>query len=156
MYLLVVVNILVDMYMDYVLLMVVMLYDVIEDIGVFKEQFVEEFSEEVVELVDGVFKIVQIKFELKVEQQVENLCKMMFVMICDICVILVKLVDCLYNMCILYVMCVEKCKCIVMEILEIYVLIVFWLGMYNMCVEYEDFVFYNIYLMCVWLIGKVV
>ncbi|HCR80384.1 MAG TPA: guanosine-3',5'-bis(diphosphate) 3'-diphosphatase, partial [Alcanivorax sp.] len=75
---------LVDMHMDYASLMAAMLHDVIEDTGVTKEQLAEEFSLEVAELVDGVSKIAQIKFESKAEQQAENLRKMMLAMTRDI------------------------------------------------------------------------
>lgn len=133
-----------------------MLYDVIEDIGIVKEVFIVQFGEMVLELVDGVSKLIQMNFEIKVEVQVENFQKMVMVMVCDICVILVKLVDCLYNMCIFEVLFGEKCWCIVKEILEIYVFIVNCLGMYIMCVEFEDLGFKVMYLMCVECICQVV
>jgi len=149
-------NILVDMHMDYASLMAAMLHDVIEDTGVSKEQLAEEFSEEVAELVDGVSKIAQIKFESKAEQQAENLRKMMLAMTRDIRVILVKLADRLHNMRTLHVMRAEKRKRIATETLEIYAPIAFRLGMYNMRVEYEDLAFHNIHPMRARLIGKAV
>ena len=149
-------NILVDMHMDYASLMAAMLHDVIEDTGVSKEQLAEEFSLEVAELVDGVSKIAQIKFESKAEQQAENLRKMMLAMTRDIRVILVKLADRLHNMRTLHVMRAEKRKRIATETLEIYAPIAFRLGMYNMRVEYEDLAFHNIHPMRARLIGKAV
>ena len=149
-------NILVDMHMDYASLMAAMLHDVIEDTGVSKEQLAEAFSEEVAELVDGVSKIAQIKFESKAEQQAENLRKMMLAMTRDIRVILVKLADRLHNMRTLHVMRAEKRKRIATETLEIYAPIAFRLGMYNMRVEYEDLAFHNIHPMRARLIGKAV
>ena len=97
-------NILTDMHMDHASLMAAMLHDVIEDTGISKEQLAGEFSEEVAELVDGVSKIAQIKFESKAEQQAENLRKMMLAMTRDIRVILIKLADRLHNMRTLHVM----------------------------------------------------
>ncbi len=149
-------NILVDMHMDHASLIAAMLHDVIEDCGVSKEQVAREFSEEVAELVDGVSKIAQIKFESKAEQQAENLRKMMLAMTRDIRVILVKLADRLHNMRTLHVMKPEKRRRIATETLEIYAPIAFRLGMYNMRVEYEDLAFHNIYPMRARLIGKAV
>ena len=149
-------NILVDMHMDSASLMAAMLHDVIEDTGYSKEQIAEEFSEEVAELVDGVSKIAQIKFESKAEQQAENLRKMMLAMTRDIRVILVKLADRLHNMRTLHVMKPEKRRRIATETLEIYAPIAFRLGMYNMRVEYEDLAFHNIHPMRARRIGKAV
>tara|TARA_R110001606_G_scaffold261206_14_gene409566 strand:- start:95838 stop:97952 length:2115 start_codon:yes stop_codon:yes gene_type:complete len=149
-------NILVDMHMDHASLMAAMLHDVIEDTGISKEQLANEFSEEVAELVDGVSKIAQIKFESKAEQQAENLRKMMLAMTRDIRVILVKLADRLHNMRTLHVMKPEKRRRIATETLEIYAPIAFRLGMYNMRIEYEDLAFHNIYPMRAKLIGQAV
>ena len=149
-------NILIDMHMDHESLMAAMLHDVLEDCGVGKEQLATQFSPEVAELVDGVSKIAQIKFESKAEQQAENLRKMMLAMTRDIRVILVKLADRLHNMRTLHVMPPEKRKRIALETMEIYAPIANRLGMYNMRVEYEDLGFNAIYPMRARLIAKAV
>ncbi|MCH8542334.1 MAG: bifunctional GTP diphosphokinase/guanosine-3',5'-bis pyrophosphate 3'-pyrophosphohydrolase [Alcanivorax sp.] len=149
-------NILTDMHMDHESLMAAMLHDVIEDTGVSKEQLAEMFSPGVAELVDGVSKIAQIKFESKAEQQAENLRKMMLAMTRDIRVILVKLADRLHNMRTLHSMPAEKRKRIATETLEIYAPIANRLGMYNIRVEYEDLGFNAIYPMRADLISKAV
>lgn len=149
-------NILTDMHMDHASLMAAMLHDVIEDTGITKEQLANEFSEEVAELVDGVSKITQIKFESKAEQQAENLRKMILAMTRDIRVILIKLADRLHNMRTLHVMRAEKRRRIATETLEIYAPIAFRLGMYNMRVEYEDLSFHAIYPMRAKLIAQAV
>lgn len=149
-------NILTDMHMDHQSLMAAMLHDVIEDTGVSKEVLAEKFSPDVAELVDGVSKIAQIKFESKAEQQAENLRKMMLAMTRDIRVILVKLADRLHNMRTLHSMPPEKRKRIAYETLEIYAPIANRLGMYNMRVEYEDLGFNAIYPMRANLISKAV
>ena len=149
-------NILTDMHMDHASLMAAMLHDVIEDTGISKEQLANEFSEEVAELVDGVSKIAQIKFESKAEQQAENLRKMMLAMTRDIRVILIKLADRLHNMRTLHVMRAEKRRRIATETIELYAPIAFRLGMYNMRVEYEDLAFHAIYPMRAKLIGQAV
>ena len=149
-------NILTDMHMDHESLMAAMLHDVIEDTGVSKEQLAEMFTPGVAELVDGVSKIAQIKFESKAEQQAENLRKMMLAMTRDIRVILVKLADRLHNMRTLHSMPAEKRKRIATETLEIYAPIANRLGMYNIRVEYEDLGFNAIYPMRADLISKAV
>ncbi|MBZ2189057.1 bifunctional GTP diphosphokinase/guanosine-3',5'-bis pyrophosphate 3'-pyrophosphohydrolase [Alcanivorax sp. JB21] len=149
-------NILTDMHMDHESLMAAMLHDVIEDTGVSKEQLAEMFSPGVAELVDGVSKIAQIKFESKAEQQAENLRKMMLAMTRDIRVILVKLADRLHNMRTLHSMPADKRKRIATETLEIYAPIANRLGMYNIRVEYEDLGFNAIYPMRADLISKAV
>ncbi|MFN3713777.1 MAG: bifunctional GTP diphosphokinase/guanosine-3',5'-bis pyrophosphate 3'-pyrophosphohydrolase [Alcanivoracaceae bacterium] len=149
-------NILIDMHMDHESLMAAMLHDVLEDCGVGKEQLAGMFGQEVAELVDGVSKIAQIKFESKAEQQAENLRKMMLAMTRDIRVILVKLADRLHNMRTLHVMPPEKRKRIALETMEIYAPIANRLGMYNMRVEYEDLGFNAIYPMRARLIAKAV
>ncbi len=149
-------HILVDMHMDHESLMAAMLHDVIEDTGVSKEQLAELFSPEVAELVDGVSKIAQIKFESRAEQQAENLRKMMLAMTRDIRVILVKLADRLHNMRTLHVMPREKRKRIAMETMDIYAPIANRLGMYNIRVEYEDLGFNALYPMRANLIAKAV
>lgn len=65
MYLVVVVSILVDMYMDYEIFMVVLLYDVIEDIYYSQEDLVDVFGDIVVDLVEGVSKLDKIVFSSK-------------------------------------------------------------------------------------------
>ena len=138
-------NILVDMHMDHESLMAALLHDVLEDCGVSKDEMASKFGQEVAELVDGVSKIAQIKFESKAHQQAENLRKMMLAMTRDIRVILVKLADRLHNMRTLHVMPPDKRRRIALETMEIYAPIANRLGMYNMRVEYEDLGFNAIY-----------
>ncbi|HCO59250.1 MAG TPA: guanosine-3',5'-bis(diphosphate) 3'-diphosphatase [Porticoccaceae bacterium] len=138
-------NILTDMHMDHASLMAAMLHDVIEDTGISKEQLAGEFSEEVAELVDGVSKIAQIKFESKAEQQAENLRKMMLAMTRDIRVILIKLADRLHNMRTLGVLSPEKRRRIARETLDIYAPIAQRLGMNDIRIEFEDLGFAALY-----------
>lgn len=149
-------HILTDMHMDHESLQAAMLHDVIEDTGITKDELAAEFSYEVAELVDGVSKIAQIKFESKAEQQAENLRKMMLAMTRDIRVIMVKLADRLHNMRTLHVMRPEKRRRIANETLEIYAPIANRLGMYNMRVEYEDLGFNAVYPMRASRIAKAV
>src|SRR5690554_2220806 len=131
-------NILADMHMDHQSLMAAMLHDVIEDTGIAKEAISAQFGETVSELVDGVSKLTQMKFENKAEAQAENFQKMALAMARDIRVILVKLADRLHNMRTLDAMPPEKSRRIARETLEIYAPIANRLGMHNMRVEFED------------------
>lgn len=131
-------SILADMHMDHQSLMAAMLHDVIEDTGIPKEAVAEQFGESVAELVDGVSKLTQMKFESKAVAQAENFQKMAMAMARDIRVILVKLADRLHNMRTLKVLAPEKRWRIATETLEIYAPIAHRLGMHNLHVELED------------------
>ncbi len=138
-------SILADMHMDHQSLMAAMLHDVIEDTGIPKEALAAQFGSTVAELVDGVSKLTQIKFETKAEAQAENFQKMAMAMAKDIRVILVKLADRLHNMRTLEVLNSEKRRRIARETLEIYAPIANRLGMHNMRVEFEDLGFRAMY-----------
>lgn len=153
-YLVVVVQVLVEFGLDVEVLIVVILYDIIEDILLICEVLVVEFGEVVVELVDGVIKLDKLKFCDCQEVVVESFCKMLLVMLCDLCVIMIKLVDCLYNMCMLGVQSCEVCGCIVCEMLEIYVFIVQCLGMSLVKSELQNLGFKVFYLWCYVIIEK--
>ena len=131
-------NILADMHMDHQSLMAAMLHDVIEDTGIAKEALTAQFGETVAELVDGVSKLTQMKFETKAEAQAENFQKMAMAMARDIRVILVKLADRLHNMRTLEVLAGEKRRRIAKETLEIYAPIANRLGMHSIRVEFEE------------------
>ncbi|HEY9136158.1 MAG TPA: bifunctional GTP diphosphokinase/guanosine-3',5'-bis pyrophosphate 3'-pyrophosphohydrolase [Pseudomonadales bacterium] len=146
--------ILADMHMDHQSLMAAMLHDVIEDTPVAKAMVAEQFGETVAELVDGVSKISQIKFESQAIAQAENFRKMVLAMTQDIRVILVKLADRLHNMRTLDVLQPKKRRRIATETLEIYSPIANRLGMNNMRIEFEDLGFSALYPMRSELIKK--
>ncbi len=138
-------RILAEMHMDYQSIIAAMLHDVLEDTHLDKATIAEKFGEEVAELVDGVSKLDQIKFESRVEAQAENLRKMMLAMARDIRVILIKLADRLHNMRTLYALPVEKQRRIAKETLEIYAPIANRLGMNTFRIEFEDLGFSYLY-----------
>jgi RelA/SpoT family (p)ppGpp synthetase len=138
-------QILADMRMDYKSLIAAILHDVIEDTGTLKEQVARMFGEEVAELVDGVSKLTQIKFESQAEAQAENFRKMMLAMVRDIRVILIKLADRLHNMRTLGVMKPDKRRRIARETLDIYAPIANRLGMNTLRLELEDLGFHAYY-----------
>ena len=131
-------RILASMHMDAQSIIAGMLHDVIEDTGTAKAEVSSEFGEEVGELVDGVSKLTQIKFESQAEAQAENFRKMMLAMVKDIRVIVVKLADRLHNMRTLGVMRADKRRRIARETLEIYAPIANRLGMNQIRLELED------------------
>jgi RelA/SpoT family (p)ppGpp synthetase len=138
-------KILAEMHMDEKSIMAAILHDVIEDTKTPKELVAREFSEEVADLVDGVSKLTQVKFENRAEAQAENFRKMILAMVRDIRVILVKLADRLHNMRTLDVMRPDKRRRIARETLDIYAPIANRLGMNAMRLELEDLGFHAMY-----------
>lgn len=138
-------KILADIHMDYQSIIAAMLHDVLEDTAISKEDIIAQFGEKVAELVDGVSKLTQLKFESRAEAQAENLRKMMLAMARDIRVILIKLADRLHNMRTLDSLSREKQRRIALETLEIYAPIANRLGMNTFRVEFEDLGFSHLY-----------
>jgi RelA/SpoT family (p)ppGpp synthetase len=138
-------SILADMHLDYQSIIAAMLHDVIEDTSVSKEDIAAKFGDKVAELVDGVSKLAQLKFESRAEAQAENLRKMMLAMSRDIRVILVKLADRLHNMRTLGALSRDKQRRIALETLEIYAPIANRLGMNTFRLEFEDLGFSYLY-----------
>jgi RelA/SpoT family (p)ppGpp synthetase len=131
-------TILAEMRMDYQSIIAAMLHDVLEDTAISKEELSKVFGVKIAELVDGVSKLDQIKFESREEAQAENLRKMMLAMAKDVRVILVKLADRLHNMRTLDALPRDKQKRIALETLDIYAPIANRLGMNNLCIEFEE------------------
>lgn len=138
-------RILANLRMDHQSIMAALLHDVLEDTQTEKKQLAEKFGEKVAELVDGVSKLKQIRFESRAEAQAENFRKMMLAMSQDIRVIIVKLADRLHNMRTLAALPFEKRRRISLETLEIYAPIAGRLGINHFKVEYEDLGFATLY-----------
>ena len=138
-------RILAGMHMDHQSIIAAILHDVIEDTGTPKNVIEGEFGKEVADLVDGVSKLTQIKFESQAEAQAENFRKMMLAMVRDIRVIMVKLADRLHNMRTLGVMRTDKRRRIARETLDIYAPIANRLGMNQIRLELEELGFMAMY-----------
>ncbi len=134
-----------EMRLDYQTIMATLLHDVIEDTNITKEDIKNQFGQDVSELVDGVSKLTQIKFESRAEAQAENFRKMVLAMVRDLRVIIVKLADRLHNMETLGFMPREKKHRIAVETLEIYAPIANRLGMHNIYIGLEDLGFKALY-----------
>lgn len=137
--------ILADMRLDSESVMAALMHDVLEDTDVDKATLEKGFGSQVAELVDGVSKLTQIKFESKAEAQAENFRKMVLAMAKDLRVIVVKLADRLHNMRTLDALKIAKRKRIALETLEIYAPIANRLGMHNFRIAYEDLGFQALY-----------
>ena len=115
-----------------------LLHDTVEDTGVSLDEIRDKFGEKVADLVDGVTKISKIRSENTKLSQAENIRKVLFSMVKDIRVILIKLADKLHNMSTLEYLDKEKRTRIAKETLDIYAPLAGRLGMARIRAELED------------------
>jgi guanosine-3',5'-bis(diphosphate) 3'-pyrophosphohydrolase len=115
-----------------------LLHDTVEDTGVQLAEISLQFGKEIAALVDGVTKISRIRSENIKHRQAENIRKILFSMVGDIRVILIKLADKLHNMRTLEYMNREKAQSVARETLGIYAPIADRLGMARFKIELED------------------
>jgi len=115
-----------------------LLHDTVEDTVVSLEEIREKFGQTVADLVDGVTKISMIKSENTKLSQAENIRKVLFSMVKDVRVILIKLADKLHNMNTLEYLDKEKRTRIARETLNIYAPLAGRLGMARIKAELED------------------
>ena len=117
-----------------------LLHDTVEDCGqnIDLPTLQKEFGEDVAQLVDGLTKLVQIPFEDKEEQHVENLRKMFLAMSKDVRVIFIKLCDRLHNMRTLGVKKDAKRRITALETMQVFAPLAHRLGMQRMKHELEN------------------
>lgn len=138
-------RILAQMHMDVKSIVASILHDVLEDTPATRKLIENEFGKDVAHLVDGVSKLTHIKFKNKIEQQAENIQKVLLAMAKDIRVIMIKLADRLHNMRTLGPLRPDKRRRIAQETLDIYIPIANRLGIYTIRHELENLVFQAIY-----------
>ncbi len=138
--------ILAEYHLDFETIQAALLHDVLEDTSISKEELASFFGEKVSNLVDGVSKLKQIKFPSRAHEQAENLRKMMFAVVEDIRVLLIKLADRLHNMrTLIHVPSRSKRERKAQETLDIYAPIAHRLGMNLFKNEFEDLGFQMLY-----------
>jgi GTP pyrophosphokinase len=130
--------VLVDIGMDADAVIAALLHDVLEDTETSKAELRKEFGRDVESLVQGVTKISVLRGRSRSAGHAESIRKMLFAMVKDIRVILIKLADKLHNMRTLAYLPEEARKRIAMETLDIYAPLAGRLGISRIKDELED------------------
>jgi GTP pyrophosphokinase len=130
--------ILVDIQIDAEAVIAALLHDVLEDTEVSRAELRKQFGREVESLVQGVTKISILRGRSRSHQHAESIRKMLFAMVKDIRVILIKLADKLHNMRTLGFLEEETRRRIAMETLDIYAPLAGRLGISRIKDELED------------------
>ena len=115
-----------------------LLHDTVEDCNTNLDTIRKNFGDSIANLVDGLTKLVQIPFEDKEEEQMENLRKMFLAMSKDVRVIFIKLCDRLHNMRTLSAKCEEKRRITALETMHVYAPLAHRLGIQRIKVELEN------------------
>ena len=130
--------ILVETRLDTATVVAALLHDVVEDTPSTLEELSGTFSKEVANLVEGVTKISTIRGQSHWARAAESIRKMLFAMVRDVRVILIKLADKLHNMRTLEALNEENRARIARECMDIYCPLAGRLGLYRIRTELED------------------
>ena len=131
-------EILVEARLDATSVIASLLHDVLEDTDLSRQELRRQFGREVESLVQGVTKISEIRGMSQSAQQAETIRRMLFAMVKDIRVILIKLADKLHNMRTLEYLEEDRRKRIATECLDIYAPLAGRLGISRVRLELED------------------
>ncbi len=131
-------QILINLHLDYTTIIAAICHDILEDTDISHEELRKNFGEKVFKLVDGVTKISLFDVKYKSIQNSETIRKMLFAMVKDIRVILIKLADKLHNMRTLQFLNKGKSRRIAEECLSIYAPLAGRLGISWIRAELED------------------
>ena len=118
-----------------------LLHDVLEDTDTSRKELTERFGTDVVNIVEGVTKIGQLKYMTKEKALARTHQKILLAMAKDIRVVLVKLIDRMHNMRTLEFQTPEKQIKIAKETMDLYAPLAHRLGMYKIKAELEDISF---------------
>jgi len=129
---------LIELKLDADSIIAALLHDALEDTGVDAKKIGGRFGDDVLLMVDGVTKIDDLSAKNKTVAEAESIRKMLFAMVKDIRVILIKLADKLHNMRTLQFLPAERQKMIALECLDIYAPLADRLGISWMKDELED------------------
>ena len=75
-----------------------LLHDTLEDTSLTKKDIITHFNEDIANLVEGVSKLSDIKFNSREQKQLENFMKMFLSIAKDIRVVIIKFADRLHNL----------------------------------------------------------
>ena len=129
-------------HMDIQTLSAGLMHDVLEDTPVTKAQMATDFGDTIAEMVDGLSKLENLKFDSQAEQQAESFRKLILAMTKDVRVIIVKLSDRLHNMRTLGAKSPASRRRIATETLEVYAPIANRLGLNHVYRELQDLSFH--------------
>ena len=132
-------DIIADLQLDTDSICAALLHDTVEDCSdtVSLQLIKKEFGGDVADLVDGVTKLVHIRFETEQDESIENLRKMFLAMSKDLRVIFIKLADRLHNMRTLTYRTESKQREVALETMHVYAPLAHRLGIQKIKQELE-------------------
>ena len=116
------------------------LHDSLEDTKLEKDDIIKIFGKDIYNLVEGVTKLSDIKFNSRQQKQAENFMKMFLSVATDIRVIIIKFSDRLHNMQTINYLPLIKQRRIAIETRDVFAPLAHRLGMWKLKAELEDLV----------------